>query len=197
MAPTVEAPPCDVVAIVGSAGAVRAMEAVLEALPADLHAAVVIVLHVSPTHRSLLAEILARRTALAVKQAEDGDVLEPGRVYVAPPDSHLIVDPDGRLRLDRSALVHHVRPSADALLLSLARDYGGRCLAIVLSGTGVDGAAGAAALHHAGGAVLAQDESTSEHFGMPGAAILAGAVDRALSLDQLADAVVAFANRAA
>jgi two-component system chemotaxis response regulator CheB len=188
----VDSSPCDVVAIVGSAGAIRAMEHVLEDLPGDLGAAVIILLHLTPKHRSLLAEILGRRTELAVKQAADGDELRIGTVYVAPPDAHLLATAEGRLRLDHSELVHHVRPSADALLLSLAAEYRGRCLAVVLSGTGIDGAAGAAAIEHAGGTVLAQDEATSEHFGMPGAAILAGGVDEVLPLDEIARAVIDF-----
>jgi len=187
----------DVVAMVGSAGGIRAMGHVLERLPRDLGAAVIIVLHLTPQHRSLLAEILDRKTELTVKQAEDGDELRIGTVYVAPPDAHLLATADGRLRLEHSELVHHVRPSADALLLSLAGEYGGRCLAIVLSGTGIDGAAGAAAIKHAGGTVLAQDEATSEHFGMPGAAILAGGVDEVLPVDQIARAVIKFAKVAA
>jgi two-component system, chemotaxis family, protein-glutamate methylesterase/glutaminase len=87
---------------------------------------------------------------------------------------------------------HHVRPSADVLLFSLARDYPGRCLAVVLSGTGIDGAAGTAAVKQAGGRVVAQDEATAQHFGMPGAAILAGGVDHVLALDEIGAAVIAF-----
>jgi len=182
----------DVVAIVGSAGAISAMERVLADLPSDLRAAVIIVLHLTPQHRSVLPAILARKTPLAVKPAANGDVLIPGTVYVAPPDAHLIVNGDGALQLERSELVHHVRPSADALLLSIAKDYRGRCLAVVLSGTGIDGAAGAAAVKRAGGTVLAQDEATSQHFGMPGAAILAGGVDNVLALDEIGRAVLDF-----
>jgi two-component system chemotaxis response regulator CheB len=182
----------DVVAIVGSAGGIRAMEEVLEPLPADLKAAVIVVIHLTPQHRSVLPAILARKTALEVKQAEHGDVMEEGTVYVAAPDAHLLVGADGSLRLESSELVHHVRPSADALLLSIAKEYEGRCLAVVLSGTGIDGAAGSAAVKQAGGAVLAQDEATSEHFGMPGAAILTGAVDHVLPLREIGAAVIDF-----
>jgi two-component system chemotaxis response regulator CheB len=185
-----DAHPVDVVAIVGSAGGVRAMEAVLGGLPRDLDAAVLVVLHLTPLHRSLLANILGRRTDLVVRQAQDGDQLQPGTVYVAPPDAHLLVTNGGTLRLDKSELVHHVRPSADVLLLSLAQNHGGRCLAVILSGTGIDGAAGAAAVKSAGGTVLAQDEATSEYFGMPGAAILAGGVDEVLPLDRIGPAVL-------
>jgi two-component system, chemotaxis family, protein-glutamate methylesterase/glutaminase len=190
MPPRADAHPVDVVAIVGSAGGVRAMEAVLGGLPRDLDAAVLVVLHLTPQHRSLLAEILARRTDLVVTQAQDGDLLRPGSVYVAPPDAHLLVTNGGTLRLDQSELVHHVRPSADVLLLSLAQNHGGRCLAVILSGTGIDGAAGAAAVKSAGGMVLAQDEATAEYFGMPGAAILAGGVDEVLPLDRIGPAVL-------
>ena len=129
-----------------------------------------------------------------MKQAEDGDELQIGTVFVAPPDAHLLATADGHLRLHHSELVHHVRPSADALLLSLAGEYHGRCLAVILSGTGIDGAAGAAAIKHAGGTVFAQDEATAEHFGMPGAAILAGGVDAVLPVDQIARAVIQFAR---
>src|SRR5262249_533497 len=98
----------------------------------------------------------------------------------------------GTLTLERSELVHHVRPSADALLLSIAKEYEARCLAVVLSGTGIDGAAGAAAVKAAGGSVVAQDEGTSQHFGMPGAAMLTGAVDQVLPIVQIGTAVIDF-----
>ena len=195
MAQTVDARLCDLVAIVGSAGGIAAMESVLERLPPDLNAAVLIVLHLTPQHPSHLARILGRKTTLAVREAADGDTAEAGVVYVAPPDAHLLVTADGRLRLERSEVVHHVRPSADALLLSIAHEYKGRCLAIILSGTGIDGAAGAAAIHQAGGLVVAQNEATSEHFGMPGAAILAGGVDEVLALDEIGSVVIDFVGQ--
>jgi two-component system chemotaxis response regulator CheB len=195
MALSVDGPPVDVVAIVASAGGVSALENVLGQLPADLDAAVIVLLHLVRQQRSLLPAILARRTALHVKQAEDGDELAAGTVYVAPPNVHLRVD-GGHLRLDASELVHHVRPSADVLLLSLADGHDGRRLAVVLSGSGIDGAAGAAAVKHSGGTVLAQDRATAEHFGMPGAAILAGGVDEVLALDRIAPAVVEFVQGA-
>ena len=168
------------------------MGEVLARLPSDLPAAVVIVLHLTAQHKSLLAQVLSRRTDLAVREARDGDLLTESVVYVAPPDAHLLVTSDGEVRLDKSELVHHVRPSADVLLLSLARDYPGRCLAVVLSGTGIDGAAGAAAVKQAGGHVVAQNESTFQHFGMPGAAILAGGVDEVLALEEIGRAVIDF-----
>jgi two-component system chemotaxis response regulator CheB len=179
-----------VVAIVGSAGGIGAMQVVLSGLPAELDATVLVLIHLTPLAPSVLPAILGRATELRVEQAEDGAQLEPGVVLVAPPDAHLLVDEQETLRLDHSEVVHHVRPSADVLLLSLAANHRGPCTAIVLSGTGIDGAAGAAAVKRAGGRVLAQDEATSQYFGMPGAAILAGGVHRVLPLDEIAPAVL-------
>jgi two-component system, chemotaxis family, protein-glutamate methylesterase/glutaminase len=178
------------VAVVGSAGGIRAIQVVLGALPADLDACVLVVIHLAPLAPSLLPAILGRVTQLQVAPGFDGAPLEPGIVWVAPPDAHLLVERDETLRLDHSELVHHVRPSADVLLLSLAQNHYGPCTAVVLSGTGIDGAAGAAAVKQSGGRVLAQNEATSQYFGMPGAAILAGGVDEVLALDEIAPAVV-------
>jgi len=179
-----------VVAIVGSAGGIRALQVVLAGLPADLEACVLVVIHLTRLAPSVLPSILARETALHVEQATNGARLEPGVVFVAPPDAHVVVEPDETIRLDDSELVHHVRPSADVLLLSLARNHAGSLTAVILSGTGLDGAAGAAAVKQAGGHVVAQDEATSQYFGMPGAAILAGGVDEVLPLDAIAPAVL-------
>jgi two-component system, chemotaxis family, protein-glutamate methylesterase/glutaminase len=193
MARRAEPPPTHVVAVVGSAGGIRAIQVLLGALPANLDACVLVVIHLTPLAPSLLPAILGRVTALQVAPAFTGAPLEPGIVWVAPPDAHLLVEPDRTLRLDRSELVHHVRPSADVLLLSLAKNHHDPCTVVVLSGTGIDGAAGAAAVKQAGGRVLAQDEATAQYFGMPGAAILAGGVDEVLPLDAIAPAVLQWA----
>jgi len=187
---TTEPPATPVVAIVGSAGGIRALEVVLAGLPADLDACVLVVIHITPLAPSVLPAILGRATPLEVRSADEGGTLERGVVLVAPPDAHLIVEPDATVHLDHSELVHHVRPSADVLLLSLAQNHHGPCIAVILSGTGLDGAAGAAAVKRAGGRVLAQDEATSQYFGMPGAAILAGGVDEVLPLDAISAAVL-------
>ena len=181
-----------VIALVGSAGGLHGFRRVLEELPGDLAAAVVVVMHLQAAHPSMLATILARSSRLPVKQAEGDDTLESGHVYVAPPGAHLLVRADGSLQLDTTPPVHFLRPSADVLLASLASAYAADCMAIVFSGTGTDGAAGAVALKASGGIVLAQDENSSDYFGMPSAAIASGAVDRVLALDQIAGAVVGF-----
>jgi two-component system chemotaxis response regulator CheB len=182
------------VALVASAGGLDAITRVLGSLEAGLCASVIVLVHLLPERRSMLPELLARRTELRVKRAEDDDVLEDGWVYVAGPDAHLLVTSDRRLRLDTGPPVHHARPAADVLLASLAGAYDGNCLAVVLSGAGTDGADGARAVKAAGGRVMAQDEASSEHFGMPAAAIATGAVDDVLALPEIAAAIAAFAD---
>ena len=108
-----------VVALVGSAGSLRAFKEVLAPLPPDLEASIVVIMHLHPGHESVLASILARSSAMPVKQAEADDVLEAAHVYVAPPDAHLLVA-GGKLELDLGPPIHFLRPSADVLLASLA-----------------------------------------------------------------------------
>jgi two-component system chemotaxis response regulator CheB len=180
----------DVVAVAASAGGLQALSGVLSLLPADFPAALVVVQHLDPRHRSLMADILSRRTALKVKQAEEGDELSPGTVHIAPPNKHLLVNPDGTLTLAQSELVHFVRPSADLLFESVAASYKERAIAVVLTGTGSDGTMGVQAIKKMGGTVIAQDEATAEFFGMPGAAIQTGNVDFVLPLKEIPSALV-------
>ena len=180
----------DVVALAASAGGLTALSQVLAGLTADFPATLVVVQHLDPRHRSLMADILSRRTALRVKQAEEGDRLASATVYIAPPNRHLLVNPDGSLSLSQSELVHFVRPSADLLFESVAASYRDRSIAVVLTGTGSDGVMGVQAIKKMGGTVIVQDEKTSEFFGMPGAAIQTGSVDFVLPLDEVASALV-------
>ena len=149
-----------------------------------------VVLHLDPDHPSHLSGILARHTKLPVEEARDGIRIVPGRVYVGPPDHHLLVDPDGTISLTRTEFVHFVRPSADLLLESVAASYGNRAIAVVLTGSGVDGATGVLAVHKRGGVVLSQDEGSSEFFGMPSAAISTGIVDRVLPLEAVGPTIL-------
>jgi len=180
----------DVVALAASAGGLTALSSVLADLPAGFPAGILVVQHLDPRHRSLMADILNRRTRLEVKQAEDGDHLAPGRVYIAPPNRHLLLNGDGSLSLTQTELVHFVRPSADLLFESVAAGYKDRAIAVVLSGSGGDGSMGVKAIKKMGGTVLAQDQRTSEFFGMPGAAIHSGSVDFVLPLEEIAPALV-------
>ncbi|MGW2342033.1 chemotaxis protein CheB [Streptomyces sp. NPDC001661] len=174
-----------VVAVAASAGGVHALVTVLGGLDADLLVPVLVVQHLDPRHRTVLAEILGRRTVLTVKLAEQDERALPGTVYIAPPDHHLLVGQDGSLTLSRSELVHFLRPSADLLFESVAGAYGARAVACVLSGTGNDGAMGVDAVKSQGGTVIAQDPETAEFRGMPEAAVNTGAVDFVLPLEEI------------
>src|SRR5256885_189381 len=178
----------DVVALAASAGGLNALTHVLAALPADFPAVIVVVQHLDPRHRSLMADILSRRTPLRVKQAEEGEQISPATVYIAPPNRHLLVNPDGTLSLSQSELVHFLRPSADLLFESVAASYRERAIAVVLTGTGSDGAMGVQAIKKMGGTVIAQDEESSDFFGMPSSAIQTGGRGLVLPLEEIAPA---------
>ncbi len=186
--------PFPVVAVASSAGGLHALTALVSSLPVEFPAAVVLVQHLDPRHPSHMAEILARHTALAVRQAVQGDRLRPGTIFVAPPGRHLVVDPGDVLELTDTARVHLVRPSADALFESIAREYGPRAIAVVLTGSGSDGSGGVRAIKAAGGAVIAQDRATSEHYSMPRAAIATGCVDHVLPLDEIVPLLIALVS---
>jgi two-component system, chemotaxis family, protein-glutamate methylesterase/glutaminase len=182
-------PPFDIIAIASSAGGLHALTQVLRDLPPHIKVIVVCVQHLDPRHRSLMPEILARRSSLPVAHAEDGKELEPGHVYLAPPDRHLLVNGDGTMSLTRTELVNFVRPSADLLFESVAAAYGERAIAVVLTGSGKDGSMGVTAIKKRGGTVIAQDEASSEFFSMPSAAIKTGTVDFVLSLEEIPGAL--------
>lgn len=137
-----------------------------------------------------MADILSRCTALKVKQAEEGERVAPATVYIAPPNRHLLVNPDSTLSLSQSELVHFVRPSADLLFESVAAIFKDRAIAVVLSGTGSDGAMGVKAIKKMGGTVIVQDEKSSEFFGMPNAAAQTGSADFTLPLEDISNALV-------
>jgi two-component system chemotaxis response regulator CheB len=179
-----------VVAIAASAGGIHALSAVLSELPVDLPAPVVVLLHLDPHHDSALPAILDRRTSLAVAEAREGVIVREAHVYVAPPDHHLLVERGGVLSLTKGELVHFVRPSADLLFESVAAAYGSGAVAVVLSGTGVDGALGVTAIKDRGGVVIVQDME-AEFAGMPGAAIATGAADVVAPLRDISRHIVA------
>ena len=183
-----EVPQFDVVAIGASAGGVEALHVVVSALPGDFPAAVLIVQHMDPHHKSMLAGLLARRSLLTVKQAASGEAIRPGTVYIAQPDAHLIVR-DRRLELTDTAPVHFSRPSIDLLFQSVADAYGDRAIAVILSGSGVDGADGVRAVKAKGGTTIVQQPSSAAHAGMPQAARATGCVDVTLPLEEIGPAL--------
>lgn len=178
-----------IVALAASAGGLEALSEVLSHLPSDFSASIVVVQHLAPGRISLLADILGRRTSLAVKQAEEGAQLHPGVVFIAPPDRHLLINRDGTLGLSDSTQVNFSRPSADRLFESVANHFKERAIAVVLTGSGHDGAQGIQVVKQMGGVVIAQDEATADYFNMPKAAIATGQVDWILPLNQIAAAL--------
>jgi len=179
----------EIVALAASAGGLNALTQVLQTLPSDFGAGVVVVQHLDPRHRSLMAEILGRRTGLRVKEAAHGDRVAAGTVMIAPPNNHLLVNQDGSLTLTQTELVHFVRPSADLLFESTAAAYRERAIAVVLSGSGTDGAMGVKAIKKMGGTVIVQDQKSSQFGGMPDAAQQTGLADFVLPLHEIAGAL--------
>lgn len=175
-----------VIGVVASAGGVEALSHFVAALPNDLPAAVLVVLHVSPTGSSVLPEILARAGKLPARHAVDGQVAEAGTVLVAPPDRHLTVS-EGHLHTEAGPRHNGQRPSADVLLVSIARDCGPNGAGVVLTGTMDDGAAGLRAVGAAGGLTLVQDPKEAAFPSMPRAAIETAQPDLVGSVTDLAE----------
>lgn len=170
------------IALASSSGGLTALGVLLTSLPAELRAAVLVVQHLDPRHPSLLWQVLARQCLLPVREAVEGELVTNGRVYVARPGLHLLLTPEGTIFLSSSEKVHFVRPSADNLFESVATSFKDRAIAVILTGTGHDGTDGAKAIKREGGVVIAQDEASSEFFGMPSSAIRTGDVDYVLPL---------------
>jgi two-component system, chemotaxis family, protein-glutamate methylesterase/glutaminase len=181
----------DAVAIGASAGGVEALAMLLPAVPAALRAAILIVLHLPRERASVLAEIFSSKCARPVREAVDKEPVEPGTVYFAPPDYHLLVDRAGpagaQLALSADDLVNFSRPSIDVLFESAADVYRQRLLGIILTGANHDGAAGLAAVHDAAGITVVQHPDTAQSSMMPMAAIKRSPVDYVLTLEQIAE----------
>jgi two-component system chemotaxis response regulator CheB len=146
--------------------------------------AILIVQHLDPRHKSQIPQLLARKTSIYVKEAEDGEPIERGTVYVCPADEHLLVS-EGRIQLAHSRLIRFSRPSIDVMFASVAATYGSRAVGVILSGSNRDGADGIAAIRRAGGVTVAQSPDTAEYRIMPQAAIDTGCVDHIVPLDKL------------
>jgi two-component system CheB/CheR fusion protein len=177
-----------VVAIGASSGGLEACTKLLDALPTPTGMAFVLVQHLDPTHPSLLVELLAEHTTLAVLQAEDGTIVMPEHLYVIPPGAYLAIS-GGALRLSKPKAPRGARLPFDFLLQSLAAEYGDRAICVVLSGNGADGTVGLRTVRDAGGLVLAQDPKEAGYDGMPSSAIATGSVDQVVRVAAIADAL--------
>jgi len=166
-----------IVGIGSSAGGLEAIRELLGALPMQADVSYVIVQHMSPHHKSLLTVLVGRESALKVQDVTDGVKPEAGSIYVTPPKTDIVIK-DGRLCLeDPSPDAGVPKPSVDRFLISLAEDYGANSMAIILSGTGSDGAYGVQAIREVGGITIAQDDSSAKYDGMPTSAVETGCVD--------------------
>ncbi len=179
----------DVVVIGGSSGGVEALLAVVRGLPADLDASVFVVMHVSPRGRSVLPQILARAGSLPAAHAVDGEEILKRRIYVAPPDFHMVVA-GGRLRVVRGPRENNHRPAVDTLFRSAAREYGPRVIGVVLSGALDDGTSGLMTIKRQGGIAVVQDPNDALFPDMPRNASDAVEVDYCVPAANIAQVLV-------
>ncbi|WP_135468443.1 chemotaxis-specific protein-glutamate methyltransferase CheB [Crenalkalicoccus roseus] len=186
-----------VVAIAASTGGPAALAKLLGALPADFPVPILLVQHMGAPFLEGFAAWLDGLVPLAVALAEDGEVARPGRVHVAPGDRHLLLGPEGRLRLSAEAPVDGQRPAATLLFRSVARAAGARGLGILLTGMGEDGARGLLDLRREGGMTITEHESTAVVYGMPAAAARLGASALSLPLEMIAPRLLRMVRGAA
>jgi two-component system chemotaxis response regulator CheB len=179
----------DLIVLAASAGGLQALTTIISSLPAGFPVPLAAVIHRSNQLPNMLAEILGRRTALAVRPAKAGESPASGTIYVAPPDRHLTVTQDRTFALTEGKPIHHLHSAADPLFLSAAEVYGSRVVAIVLTGGLDDAAEGARAVGLAGGVVIAQNEATSQVFSMPQATIATGQADSILPIEMIGPAL--------
>jgi two-component system chemotaxis response regulator CheB len=177
----------DAVTIGASAGGVEVLSMLLSSLPASCRLSFFIVMHIPRERPSLLAELFGSRCALPVKEAEDKEPIQPGTVYFAPPDYHLLIDRGPAFALSSDEPVHFSRPSIDVLFDSAADIYGERLIGVILTGANQDGAEGLAAVGRAGGRTVVQDPVSAAVAYLPEAALNEGPVDFVLSLEQMRD----------
>ncbi len=167
-----------IVAIGGSAGSLPIILQIIAALSLPCNVSVVVVVHRKSSTDSILVNLLADRTDMEVREVEDKDAIQPGVVYIAPADYHLLIENEKIFALDSSEKVNYSRPSIDVTFNSVAEVFGSRAVGILLSGANADGAEGLAALKNAGGLSIVQDPSTAEVGYMPEQAILQNAASR-------------------
>ena len=182
-----------IVCVGASAGGIEALRTLVAGLPADFGASILVVLHTSPESPGILGNILDRAGALAAANAVDGERIQPGRIYVAPSDHHLLVEP-GRLRLTRGPKENRFRPAIDPLFRSAASVYGPMAVGVILSGNLDDGSAGLRAIKQLGGAAIVQDPEEALFPSMPRSALEHVRVDYCLPVAEIASVLTRLAS---
>lgn len=185
---SLEETPINIVAVGASAGGLEALQVFLSHLPPLTNTCILIAQHLSPTHKSLLANLLRKKTSLTVSEAFHGQPLEPNMVYITPPDNEITVIND-KIHLQKPAFPLGPKPSVDVLFKSLARNTSCKTVAIILSGTGSDGASGVKSLKEAKAFIIAQDPKSAKYNGMPLAAIKTGLVDVIATPDKIGEEI--------
>jgi two-component system chemotaxis response regulator CheB len=184
-----------IIVIGTSAGGMEALKQLVADLPADLPAAVFIVWHVAPAYPSVLPQILDRVTPLSVAHAMDKEAIQPGRIYIAPPDHHLLVD-EGCVRVTKGPKENRFRPSVDVLFRSAALAYGSQVVGVVLTGLLNDGASGLYAVKERGGKAVVQDPLDALHASMPIEAMKAVGVDHCVPIKEMGALLGRLSNEA-
>ena len=180
----------NVVVIGASGGGLYALMELLGSLPTDFGAPIVVAQHRAPdADDTRLASVLGRYSALPVEDADHGERLEPGKVYLAPADYHLMIERD-HFELTVDELVQHSRPSVDVLFQSAADAFGRDVIAVLLTGLGKDGAAGLASVREAGGCTIVQEPKSAMQGAMPQAGIDAGGAAEVMALDDITGRLV-------
>ena len=178
------------IVIGASVGAIEALLEILPELPDDYPLSILVVVHVPPDRKSLLADLFAARCNLAVKEAEDKEPLSPGMIYFAPPNYHMLVETDFHISLSSDEPVRFSRPSIDVLFESAADAYGDRVTGVILTGANSDGAQGLRAICDCGGNALVQLPENAEGKAMPMAALEACREASPLSLSEITAALL-------
>ncbi|WP_142849416.1 chemotaxis protein CheB [Telmatospirillum sp. J64-1] len=185
--------PRGVVGVGASAGGLEALRIFFQNMPAKSGLSFIVVQHLSPDHKSLMADLLSKHTTMPVSEAGDGMVVEPDKVYLLPPGKLLTIS-GGRLNLVVKEASTNLSLPIDLFLESLATDQREKAIAVILSGTGSDGSRGIRAIKEAGGRVLVQEPYSSAFDGMPRSAIASGVVDDVVPADMLADSIIALSH---
>ncbi|MBM7623358.1 protein-glutamate methylesterase/protein-glutamine glutaminase [Sporohalobacter salinus] len=185
----------EVVIIGASTGGPKSLKEVVTKISSNFDIGILIVQHMPPNFTTSLAQRLDRLSQIKVKEAEEGDIIKPGQVLLAPGGHNMLVKKGGKITLSQEEKIHNVRPAVDLTMESAVEHYGSQILGVILTGMGKDGTCGLDAIKSAGGYTIAQDENSSVVYGMPRAAYEAGVVDSVKPLSEVADEIIRLSKK--